>query len=47
MSLPGSTASASSTIGVLAKAAQWTTLFEAKQGLRGEGGLGKPYTGDE
>lgn len=47
MSLPGSFASASWTVGVLAKAAQWTALFEAKSGLRGEGGLGKPHTGDE
>lgn len=32
---------------VLAKGAQWTALFEAERGLGGEGGPGKPHTGDE
>lgn len=32
---------------VLAKGAQWTALFEAECGLGGEGGPGKPHTGDE
>lgn len=46
-SLGGSFTSVPSTVGVLAKGAQWTALFEAKCGLGGEGGLGKPHTGDE
>lgn len=46
-SLPGSFTSVSSTAGALAKGVQWTALFEAERGLEGEGGLGKPHTGDE
>lgn len=46
-SLGGSFTSVPSTVGVLAKGAQWMALFEAKCGLGGEGGLGKPHTGDE
>lgn len=37
----------STTVGVLARGAQWMAFFEAKHGLEGEGGLGKPHTSDE